>query len=357
MTTTTLTVLLAAALTGGAAPSPASAGHKPPPPELRVVTSLTTFAAIAREIAGDRASVAAIAEGDEDPHFVQPRPSFVPLLRDADVFVTTGMDLELWVPALLDRAGNPRVREGGPGFVAAYRGIRLLEVPENLSRSQGDIHVAGNPHIHTDPINAIIIGRNILAALQRAAPGDASYFAGRARDFETRVLQALVGEELVRILTPAVVFRLAAADSLLPFLRRQSYQSQPLMARLSGWLKQAELLRGRQMVCYHKEWAYFSHRFGVSCVEFIEAKPGIPPTPRHVQEVMTMMREQRIPVIFASNYYNRGQIREIAERTGATAVIVTENTEGAPGTATYFDLISSWITALARGFGVEAATQ
>src|SRR5882724_1462561 len=125
--------------------------------KVKVVTSLTTYGAIAREIVGDRGEVNSIAQGDENPHYVQPKPSFVPLLRDADVFVTTGMDLELWVPALLDRAGNPRVREGSPGFVAAFRGITLLEIPTSLSRAQGDTHVDGNPHIHTDPINAIII--------------------------------------------------------------------------------------------------------------------------------------------------------------------------------------------------------
>src|ERR1044071_7667831 len=98
------------------------AGGPVPPAPVKVVTSLTTYAAIAREITGDHATVTAIAEGDEDPHFVQPRPSFVPLLRDADLFVTTGMDLELWVPTLLDRAGNPKIREGGIGYVSAHDG-------------------------------------------------------------------------------------------------------------------------------------------------------------------------------------------------------------------------------------------
>jgi zinc/manganese transport system substrate-binding protein len=139
-------------------------------PPLRVVTSLTTYGAIAREIVGDKGMVTSIAQGDEDPHFVQPKPSFVRILRDADLFVTTGMDLELWVPALLDRAGNRKIADGAPGYVAAYRGIDLLEVPTSVSRSQGDIHVDGNPHIHTDPLNGIIIARNILAGLQRVSP-------------------------------------------------------------------------------------------------------------------------------------------------------------------------------------------
>ena len=166
------TLLAMAAL---ADPVPASAA-----PPLKVVTSLTTYGAIAREIVGDKGTVTSIAQGDEDPHFVQPKPSFVAVLRDADMFVTTGLDLELWVPPLLDRAGNRKVSEGGPGYVTAYTGIHLLEVPTSLSRSEGDIHQDGNPHIHTDPLNGIIIARNILTGLQRVSPDNAGFFAARA---------------------------------------------------------------------------------------------------------------------------------------------------------------------------------
>ena len=313
---------------------------------VKVVTSLTTYAAIAREITGERGTVTAIAEGDEDPHFVQPRPSFVPLLRSADLFVTTGMDLELWVPALLDRAGNPRIREGAPGFVAAFQGIRLLEVPASLSRAQGDIHVDGNPHIHTDPVNAIVISRNILQGLRRVSPANGDWFAERQRDFELRVLRATYGEELVQILTAATLFDLARNNREMVFLRTTNYQGRPLAERLGGWMQQAAALRGKDMVCYHKEWAYFSSRFGVTCIEFIEAKPGIPATPRHVQEVIALMRERQIRALFASNYFDRNQIRDVAARTGATAVVVPENTGGEPGVTTYFDLMTTWITRL-----------
>src|SRR5713226_5233585 len=134
-------------------------GHPTPTAApVKVVTSLTTYASVAREIVGDRGRVSSIAVGDENPHYVQPKPSFVPTLSQADLFVTTGLDLELWVPALLDKAGNPKVTEGGPGYVAAYTGIDLLDVPTSFSRTQGDIHVFGNPHIWTDPLNAVQIG-------------------------------------------------------------------------------------------------------------------------------------------------------------------------------------------------------
>jgi zinc/manganese transport system substrate-binding protein len=349
MTFTSL-FMLGALFTGPTAPPP----HRAAPP--KIVTSLTTYGAIAREIVGDRGTVTSIAQGDEDPHFVQPKPSFVAILRNADLFVTTGMDLELWVPALLDRAGNRNILDGAPGYVAAYRGIDLLEVPTSLSRAQGDIHVDGNPHIHTDPVNGIIIARNILGGLQRVSPDNSSFYAERERDFEKRILEATMGPTLVGILTPATAFDLLRSNKLFDFLGQQKYQGKPLSTRLAGWLKQAEVFRGKQMACYHKEWAYFSRRYDVDCVTYIEAKPGIPPTPGHVQEVIQLMRDRKIPVLFASNYFDRKQIQQVAARTGARAVIVPENTQGAPGVNTYFDLMNTWVTNLAVGFKDVALT-
>lgn len=341
---------LGVALTLPLAPTPTPA----PTATLKVVTSLTTYGAIAREVAGDRATVTSIAQGDEDPHFVQPRPSFVPLLRDADLFVATGMDLELWVPALLDRAGNAKIREGGAGYVSASRGITLLEVPTSLSRAQGDIHVDGNPHIHTDPLNAIIIARNIADGLRRVSPANAEYFTAREKDFAERVLRAMFGDELVRIVTPATILDLTRNGKVMGFLQTTMYQGRPLATRLGGWLQQAMPFRGEEMVCYHKEWSYFSNRYGVTCVDYIEAKPGIPPTPRHVQEIISLMRDKKIPVLFSSNYFDHDQIRDVASRTNAAPVIVPENTAGAPGINTYFELMNLWVTELAKGFATGA---
>lgn len=322
---------------------------------LKVVTSLTTYGAIAREIVGDKGTVTSMAQGDEDPHFVQPKPSFIALLRGADLFVTTGLDLELWVPALLDRAGNRSVEEGAPGYVAAYSGITLLEVPTSVSRTAGDIHADGNPHIHTDPLNGIIIARNILAGLQRVSPSNAAFFATQEQGFELRVLQATMGPELVDILTPATAFDLLKNDKLYDFLGQQKYEGKPLLDRLGGWLKQGQVFRGKEIACYHREWAYFSNRFKVTCAEFIEAKPGIPPTPGHVQEVIALMKQRKIPVLFASNYFDRKQIATVAERTGAKAAIVPENTDGAPGVHTYTELLNTWVGTLAAAFHTGAS--
>jgi ABC-type Zn uptake system ZnuABC Zn-binding protein ZnuA len=273
------------------------------------------------------------------------------LIAGADVFVTTGLDLELWVPALLDKANNPRVSEGGRGYVAAYAGIPLLEVPSTLSRSEGDIHIYGNPHIHTDPINAILVARNVAAGLIRVAPRDSAYFAQHADAFAQHILEALYGPEVVRIVTPQVLLDLALKRGEWAFLQRTTYQGTPLADRLGGWMKQAEPLRGREMVCYHREWVYFSARFGIPCADYLEPKPGIPPSPRHVQEVIEMMRARHIPVVFSPNYFDRRQTQEIASRTGGTAVIVAAQTEGAPGVTTYDDLITLWIRELVAAVG------
>jgi len=325
----------------------------PPAPadKVKVVTSLTTYAAIAREIVGDRGAVSSIATGDENPHYVQPKPSFVPTLASADLFVTTGLDLELWVPALLDKASNPKVTEGGPGYVAAYAGINLLDVPTAFSRAQGDIHVYGNPHIWTDPLNAVQIARNILTGLKRVSPANADYFTTREKDFEDRMYRALFGDDLVKLLGGETLADLDRQGKLLDFLAAKQYQGSSLTSRLGGWLKQAMPFRGKEVACYHKEWDYFSRQYGLPCFDYIEPKPGIPPTPGHVLEIINAMRDRHVQVLFSTNYYDRSQVLEVAQRTGAKAVIVPSNTGGQAGIETYFDLMNLWITELVRAFG------
>lgn len=327
-------------------PHPTAQAQQP----LRVVTSLTTYADIARQIAGDRAEVTAIGDGAENPHFVQPKPSLVLVVRRADMLVTTGLDLELWLPALLDKANNASVASGSPGFVAASSGIRLVEVPQTLSRSEGDAHVFGNPHIWTEPANAVIIGRNILTGLTRLDRSNASYYRERYAAWKERLIRAYVGDELVELLGVDLVADLDREGRLWSFLTEQQYQGSALVDRAGGWLAQARVFRGREMVCYHKEWGYFSRAFQVPCVEFIEPKPGIPPTPRHVAHVISLMQERLVPVLLSTNYFDRQQVEMVARRTGSRAVIIPSNVDGAPNTETYIDLVSLWVRELAAAF-------
>ena len=316
----------------------------------RVVTSLTTYASIAREIVGQRGEVTAIANGAENPHFVTPRPSLVLQLRKADLFVVTGLDLELWIPAIEDKANNPNVRPGAAGYVTAAAGVELLDVPASVSRSAGDVHAFGNPHIWTSPVNAITIGANILAGLKRVAPENAAYYEQRYARWRDRILRALAGDEIVELLGSDVVFDLARSHQLLEFLTSRTYEGRPLSDRVGGWLKRAEPFRGGHMVCYHKEWDYFSRAFDVSCEAYIESKPGIPPTPRHVADVIELMKQRRVHVLFSTNYFDRNQVRSVADRTAATAVIVPASTYGAPDIETYEELVDLWVDELAAAF-------
>lgn len=316
----------------------------------RVVTSLTTYASIAREIVGERGEVVAIANGAENPHFVTPRPSLVLQLRKADMFVVTGLDLELWISAIVDKANNPGVRPGAPGYVTAASGVELLDVPQSVSRSGGDIHSFGNPHIWTSPVNAVTIGANILAGLKRVAPENSDYYEQRYAVWKDRIIRALVGDEIVELLGADVVFDLARSHQLLDSLASQTYEGSPLEGRLGGWLKAAESFRGGHMVCYHKEWDYFSRAFAVTCDDYVESKPGIPPTPKHVATVIGLMRQRNIHVLFSTNYFDRNQVQSVAQRTDATAVIVPSNTHGAPGIETYEDLVDLWVGELSAAF-------
>lgn len=322
---------------------------------VRVVATLPTYAAIAREVAGDLAEIGAIARGDEDPHFVNPRPSFAVRVQQADLFISTGLDLELWVPALLDRANNPRVREGASGHVVAYAGVTLLDVPQNISRTGGDIHVFGNPHIHTDPVNGILIARNIAAGLKRVDPERAAAYDANLAEFERRVLRRTFGARLVELLGQETVFQLAREYRFWEFIAGRTFEGRPLTDYLGGWLGAGAPFRRQRMACYHKTWAYFSARFLVTCATYVEPQPGIPPSPRHVREVIDLMRRERIQVLVAENYYSRSQVERVASRTGATAVIVPHHVGGEADVDDYFALVDLWVTRLADAFTRAAA--
>ena len=245
---------------------------------------------------------------------------------------------------------NARVRPGAVGYVAASAGIELLDVPESVSRTGGDIHAFGNPHIWTSPVNAIVIGANILAGLKKVAPENTDYYQQRYEVWKDRILRALAGDELVELLGADVVFDLARGHRLTEFLESQTFEGRPLMDRLGGWLERAAVFRGGHMVCYHKEWDYFSRAFDVTCDDYVEPKPGIPPTPGHVADVIELMKRRHLHVLFSTNYFDRNQVMSVADRTSATAVIVPSNTHGAPGVETYEQLVDLWVEELASAF-------
>jgi ABC-type Zn uptake system ZnuABC Zn-binding protein ZnuA len=340
----TIAALLAASLLGLADP-PTS-----PRAPLRVVATLPVYAELAREIGGAQVDASTIANPNEDAHFVRPKPSFALDLRRADVFITTGLDLELWVPTLLDRAGNSGVMEGGRGYVTAYTGIELLDIPVAADRSTGDVHIYGNPHLTTDPLRTLQVARNITTGLKRVAPDRAAEFdAGLAR-FTERIHRALFGEALVELIGGPTLEQIALNGTLFEFLEAQQYEDHPLVSLLGGWLEKATPFRGRDIICYHKNWAYFEERFQVRCAEYVEAKPGIPPTPGHVAQLIRRMQEERIDVLLAASYFDRNKVETVARRGEARLVQVPLAPGARQGVDDYFSLVDSWVTELAAAF-------
>jgi ABC-type Zn uptake system ZnuABC Zn-binding protein ZnuA len=272
------------------------------------------------------------------------------VVKRADMLVTTGLDLELWLPPLMDKASNRRIASGAPGFVAAAPGVELMEIPVTLSRSEGDSHVFGNHHIWIEPVNVITIGHNILSGLQRVDPANSEYYEQRYEAWKERVMVAHVGQELVDLLGADLLHDLDREGELWSFLSTQAYQGRPLADRVGGWLGQTRHLRDREMVCYHKAWSYITRSFGIRCAEYIEPKPGIPPTPRHVANVIATMNDRNIRVLLAASYYNRDQVEMVARRTNARLVMVPLNVGGAPNTDTFIDLMNLWIDELSAAF-------
>jgi len=312
---------------------------------IHVVTTLQDYAAIARDIGGKNVEVKAIIEGNADPHHVKPKPSYALMLRNADLFVSTGLDLELWAPVLVNKSGNRKIVDGAPGYVSASHGVHLLEKPSTFDRTAGDVHIYGNPHIQTSPLNALVVAGNITTGLCKVDPSHCDFYKTNLTGFDNEIETRLYGKELVDLLGADVLNSLAAKDRLIPFLVKHN-----LMGKLGGWMKTALPLRGREIICYHKNWIYFTQLFGIKVVDHVEPKPGMPPTPRHVVELINEIKERHIKVLLAANYFERRKPQLIAERTGIIPVIVPTSVRGVPGVNTYFDLIDYWIKNLDRAF-------
>ncbi len=318
--------------------------------KIQVVATLSTYGDIAKYIGGERVEVKSIVKGNEDPHYVKPKPTYAMWLAQADLFIETGLDLELWAPALIDKSGNPRIRSGQPGYVAVVDGVPMLEVPTVADRSQGDVHIYGNPHIHTSPLNAKIIAQNITIGLINVDPDGETYYRANLERFKREIDERLFGKPLVQLLTGPVLTRLARNHQLIPFLESKQFKGQPLIRLLGGWMKAMYPYRHRKLVAYHKNWAYFKDLFELDIIGYVEPKPGIPPSPRDVKELIDRMQQHHVRVILAANYFSESKVKEIAQKVHGIPVIVPLGVDGAPGVTDYFKLVDTWISGLIHAF-------
>lgn len=317
---------------------------------LNIVASLPDIASIARSVGGDLVEVTSLARGFEDPHYVTPTPALMTAVSRADVYLEIGMSLELWSEPVLDGARNAKVRVGAPGHEYVSRDVRALDVPAVVSRSQGDLHPEGNPHIWLDPLNGLLMARNIRDALTRVAPDRAADFARGYAGFEAETYRRLYGADLVALLGGPLLARLDRAGELTPFLEKRMLEGQPLVDRLGGMAGRARILRGRPIVFYHPSWVYFAERFGLTIRGYVEDKPGIAPTAKHRDELIALVKSEGIPVIAVENYYPRQVPDAIAAATGARVLLLPHGTGGEAGADDYLSFLELIVDRLAGAY-------
>ncbi len=275
--------------------------------KIKVVATLPDLAAIARDVGGDNVEVTTLAKPTEDPHFVDARPSFVVQLRNADVLIDGGAELEMgWLPPLLQNARNPKLGNAQPGRVEASEGIRLMEVPGELSRAAGDVHAMGNPHFMVDPIIAKAVAQHIARTFAAVDSAHAAEYQSNEQRFEATI-----------------------------------------NAKLQEWGVKLLPFRGQSLVAYHDSWPYFAHRFGFNISLFLEPKPGIPPSPSHLAEVISQMKAQKIKAILVEPYHDRKIAEKVAQATGAKVVDFAQFPGALPNTDSYVKLIDALVNNLA----------
>ena len=277
---------------------------------LRVVATTPEYGAIAAAIGGDPSRVVTLAKPTEDPHFVDAKPSHIVTLNRADVLIEGGAELEAgWLPPLLDGARNPKIAAGTPGHIRASEGIQLLDVPAVLDRSQGDIHAAGNPHFMMDPQNARVVAAHVAKAFCGLDEGSCAAYKTNLASFEAK-----------------------------------------LDAKTAEWVAALAPFKGTPIVTYHPTWRYFAQRFGLVSELFLEPKPGIPPSPPHLADVIQTMTARKIHVVLVEPFQSRKAAEAVAARTGAVVVEVCQFPGGLPGTQNdYIALMDADVKAIVTG--------
>jgi zinc/manganese transport system substrate-binding protein len=283
---------------------------------LKVVATTEDLAAIAKEVGGDKISVEALARGYQDPHFVEPKPSFILKLHDADLLVLVGRELEIgWLPPLIQQSRNPKIQVGAPGYLDASLNVQILEIPTGqITRAMGDVHPQGNPHYWLDPANGRRIAQAIQGKLTQLSSGDGAYFAQRYADFDKRLAEAE-----------------------------------------KRWDATMGPYKGTKIVTYHRSWPNFAQRFGLDVIGYIEPKPGIPPSPGHTLEVMQAMKGQNVKIVAVEPYFDLKTPNAIARETGAQVLVLAPSVGGVKEASTYIGLFDYDINLLVNAIKQSGA--
>jgi zinc/manganese transport system substrate-binding protein len=292
MKRTAWTTLAAALLLATAASAPAAE-------KLKVVATIPDLADMAKRIGGDFVDVSSIATGVEDIHAVPMKPSFAVMLNRADVVIVLGLQAEhAFMPALLEAARNPKIIIGAPGYIDCSTNILPLEVATNLDRAQGEQHPMGNPHFNLDPV---------------------------------------MGKDMARAIAEGLSLNDRAHEDT--YKKNLDAYLSVLDAAIARWEREAAPLKGIKLVSYHPDLIYFAERFGMESVGTIELKPGVGPTPRHVEELEESMRKEGVRIVVRERHFPAGLAETIAQQTGAKLVELPVMVGGVPEAKDYVSFI------------------
>ena len=267
--------------------------------KVRVVATLTDLADLARNVGGDRVEVGSLATGVEDTHGVPMKPSFVPMMNRADLLLLVGLDCEhAFLPALIEASKNPRIQRDRSGYIDCSKNIFPKDVPKSTDHYAGDVHPYGNPHYMLDPVLAQTAIANIYNALVTFDPEHQAEY--------TR--------------------------------NRDAYLAK-LNEKIAEWKKAVAPIKGAKFVSYHEHWPYFADRFGLVYFGTIELRPGIDPTPRHIEELIGAMKAEHVSIVVREPQFPEKVPKRVAEQTGATMITLPIMPGGVPHTETYIKMM------------------
>ena len=279
---------------------------------INVLTTTEDLKSITEAIGGAKVKVDSLARGYQDPHFVAAKPSFMMKAKNADLFMVIGLELEIgYEELIINGSRNQRIRIGQPGYLDVSEGVNLLEVPTTtkIDRSMGDVHPMGNPHYWLDPENIKTVAYNISNRLSELSPSNAQYFQENLVSFDKKIDE-----------------------------------------KMSEWSKKMELFKGRKIAIYHRSWPYFVNRFGLVVACELEPKPGIPPSPTHLKEVIDIMKRDKVGVILMEVFYDEKPAQFVASQTGAKVIVVPNSVGGTKEANDYIGLMDTIVNKLAEAF-------
>jgi ABC-type Zn uptake system ZnuABC Zn-binding protein ZnuA len=280
--------------------------------DLKVATSLSDLASVAQFVGGKHVTAISLCKGYEDPHFVPAKPSLMKAIQDADVFVSVGLELDGgWLPLVIPGSRNPKIQPGAKGFIDASEGIEVLDKPVGtVSRAEGDIHPLGNPHYYTDPKNLEIVADHLATIFSELDPDNAADYQANAKAFDERMDKSL-----------------------------------------KEWQAELKPYKGFSVVTYHENFKYFTDRFGLKVFGTVESKPGIPPSPRYLEETSAAMKSAGVKVVLYQPYYDADTAQQLAKKADGTAYEMPNEVGGVPEAKDVFSKFDTIVSILVKAFG------